>query len=241
MPDEAPVAPKTERVIFSAKLTGTMEGIKAKISALPLYSIGLEGNKLTISFVESRNIRKMPYLFHIIILEPEKASLIYSIPQDSSENLRRAEVISNLASVIALFSDLYTIDQGTFFQYVDSTIKKLAGSMSQTYSSLFNKYEALLAEFRELKRLNNELAASNRNLTVKTSELNEQTKILSEQLANLQKYSDEALMSMVEEWIRTHNNAIEINEFSKSYNIAPTRIEEILDKMVSHGYLELRE
>ncbi len=242
MVDEAPAAPKTEKVEFASRLTGSMEAIRTKTSSsLPLYSISLEGSRLTASLVESRNIRKMPYLFEIIILEPEKAGIIYTMPPDTSESLRRAAVISRFAGFMAIVADQYIIDNGTFLQYVDSAIMKLQDGMSQTYSTLFNKYEALLAESRELKRLNGELTASNYNLTVQTAALNDEKKILSEQLASLQKYSDEALMSMVEEWIETHNNAIEINEFSKSYSIAPTRVEEILDKMVSHGYLELRE
>jgi FtsZ-binding cell division protein ZapB len=96
-------------------------------------------------------------------------------------------------------------------------------------------------EYRELKRLNLELSASNRNLTVQSSELNERNRVLEEQVNALQKYSDGALMAMVGDWIEVHNNTIDINEFSKTYGIVPSRVEQILDKMVSQRYLEIKE
>ena len=56
----------------------------------------------------------------------------------------------------------------------------------------------------------------------------------------LRKYSDEALMALVQEWIEVHNNAIDLNEFAKAHTVSIPRIEQILDKMISMGYLELK-
>jgi hypothetical protein len=47
-------------------------------------------------------------------------------------------------------------------------------------------------------------------------------------------------MALVEEWIQVHGNSIDIMEFGKSHDVAPTRVEQILDKMISLGYIELK-
>jgi hypothetical protein len=138
-----------------------------------------------------------------------------------------------------IYSD-FKIQEGTFFQYVDSVIDNMISSLSQSYSSIFNKYDALLSEYKEIKRLNIELSASNRNLTIQSAALNEENKVLKDQLSSLKKYSDESLMASIQDWIQVHGSSIDINEFSKAYTVPPSRVEQILDKMVSMGYLELK-
>ena len=58
--------------------------------------------------------------------------------------------------------------------------------------------------------------------------------------SELEAYSDESLMVMVEDWLEAHDNSIDINEFANSYKLSPTRVEQILNKMVSLGYIALK-
>lgn len=229
-----------EKLTFSAKISGSLEEIRQKTLTIPFYAADLTGNVLTVARVESRNIRKMPYLFYIIEIKENELSVSYSIPPDMSETMRRAVILKDVSSYVSLISDHYTIDQSKLLQYVDSTLDVLLKGLSQPYSTLFNQYNATLSEYRALKRLNLELSASNRNLTVQAEQLTEENKKMAEELKKLQKYSDESLMVMVQDWIEVHNNTIDINGFAKTYEIASPRVEEILDKMVSLGYLELK-
>lgn len=239
--EEAPsTKPRIEKLALNAKLTGSMEQIREKIKAIPFYATDLAGNVLTIARVESRNIRKMPYLFYIIELSDREVSVSYSIPADVGENMRRAMVLKDLASLLSLISEYYSVDEPTLLQYVNSTLENILSGLSQPYNTLFNQYTSISTEYRSLKKLNMELAASNRNLTVQAGQLTEENKKLNDELKKLQKYSDESLMVMVQDWIEVHNDAIDLEEFSKTYGIATPRVEEILDKMVSLGYLELR-
>jgi hypothetical protein len=238
--EETAPEPKTEKISFSGKLIGSLDGIRDKIKRVPFYSSKIEGSELVIVRVESRNIHKKPYLFHIISITGNELSVIYSIPHDTSENMRRAVILKNMASLISMISDQYDISEGTFMQYIDSVLDHIINGLSQPYSTLFNKYDVMLGEYRELKRLNLELASSNRNLTIQSAQLNDDNKKLSERLKTLQTYSDGSLMGMVQDWIEVHNNTIDINEFAKNHGVAAPRVEEILDKMVSMGYLSLQ-
>ncbi len=241
MVEEGIITPKVEKIEISGKLIGTFDGIKDIASKVPFYASSSSNDSATIAMVESRNIKKQPYLFYLFIFHPNTIEIIYSIPNDISETMRRAFVLRNLSSFLSSISDLYEIDKNTFLQYVDSTLDKLLSGISLNYSTLFNKYDSLLSEYRAIKRLNIELSASNRNLALQSSELSEENKKLNEILTRLQKYSDESLMSMVEDWIMVHGSSIDIEEFAKTYNLTPPRVEDILDKMVSKGYLEMRE
>jgi len=238
--DESEVEPKIEQVEFQGRLTGPLHDIKNKVSQMQFYSLREGEEELDIIRVESRNIHKKPFLFFVITVKKDAILLTYSIVPGSSDRLRRAIVIRNLASILSVISDSFHVDEAKFYQYVDSVLDNLANGMSLDYSTLFNKYDALVNEYTELKKLANELNISNRNLTIRTGQLNEENKLLSDQLRSLQTYSDEALMAMVEDWIEVHNSAIDVGEFSKTYKVPEPRIEQILDKMVSAGYIELK-
>jgi len=237
---EEEVTPKVEEVVFTGKLIGKLEDIIAKISQLSIYSTKIENDKLVLARVESSDIHKKPFLFYIITISENGIELVYSIAPDTSLKLRRLFVLKNLVSVLSIITDYYKVDEGKFYQYIDSAIDDVLNSLSQDYSTLFNRYDSLLNEYREIKRLNIELTASTRNLTIQTTQLNEENKRLNEQLSALQIYSDESLMAMVQDWIESHNNSIDVDEFAKTYKITSPRVEQILNKMVSLGYLEFK-
>lgn len=237
---QAEIIPRVEEISFSGKLAGTLEQVKQRVSTLPFFLVRMGKDSLSIARVESRNIKKKPFLFYIITISGSDISVVYSIAPDTSETLRRLFVLKNLTSLLSLIYDYYRIDEVKFLQYIDSAMDGVLNGLSQSYSLLFNKYDALLVEYRELRRLSLELASSNRNLTLQTSQLDDENKKLKEQLKTLQTYSDESLMAMIEDWIETNNNSIDIGRFSETYKIPAPRVEQILDKMVSLGYIELK-
>ncbi|MGC9099197.1 MAG: hypothetical protein ACP5HW_01455 [Candidatus Micrarchaeia archaeon] len=239
MPEEE-IVPKMEEVSFVGQLNGKLEDLLAKVSQIPTLASKIENGKLLVTRIESRDIHKKPFLFFLFEISESGIEVIYSIAPDTSVKMRRLFVLRNLLSVLSIISESFKIDEKKFYQYLDSAIDDVLNSLSQNYSSLFNSYDALLTEYRELKRLNLELGAANRNLTIQTSQLSEENKKLKEELEALQTYSDESLMAMVEDWIESHNNSIDVDEFAKTYKITSPRVEQILNKMVSLGYIELK-
>ena len=236
----AGIQPKVEELTIEAKLTGSMSALKDQLSQVPFYLINVDEKELNLVKVESRNINKKPYLFHIITLTNNSVTVTYSYLPDSSINLRRAGILKNLSGILSLISEQYNVDSSKFLQYVDSVLDSLTAGLSQNYTTLYNRYDAMLVEYRDLKRLNIELAASNRNLTIQSTQLSDDNKSLSSQINTLKKYSDEALMALVEEWIQVHGNSIDIVEFGKSHDVLPSRVEQVLDKMISLGFIELK-
>lgn len=238
--DQQVAEPEIDNFEVNGRLTGTFSGIANRLKMLNMYEMNVQQDKLTLINVESRDIHKNPYLFFIITMAPDSISVEYSTARDSSDKLRRLSVIKNLAGTLSLIADQYVVDQPTFYQQIDSAIDSVLQSLSQSYGSLSNNYDSLLNEYRETKRLNIELTNSNKVLTAQTSTLKEENDSLNERLKKLESYSDESLMVMIEDWIESHNNTIDIGEFSKDYSIPQPRIEQMLDKMVSLKYIELR-
>jgi hypothetical protein len=234
------VEPKTEEIDIKGKALGDFAAIEARLSPLQIYISKATADNLTLAKVESRDIQKKPFLFFIITLERERMTLKYTVAPDSSPKARRLYVLKTLMSVLSLITDLYSADSAELFQHVDSAIDDMLDSMSQSYSALFNNYDSLFNEYREMKRLNIELTASNKNLGVQATQVSEENAKLKQRLSELESYSDESLMVMVQSWLESHDNTIDINEFGNMYKIIPPRVEQILNKMVSLGYIELK-
>lgn len=239
MPD-GEVLPKIEEIAFAGQLNGKLEDILSVVSQIPAYSAKIEENKLIVARVESRDIHKKPFLFFMFRFSDSGVEVVYSIAPDTSIKMRRLFVLKNLVSILSTVTEYFRIDEKKFYQYLDSAIDDVLNSLTENYSTLFNKYDALLAEYRDIKRLNLELSAANRNLTIQTSQLSEENKQLKAQLSELQTYSDESLMAMIQDWIESHNSSIDVDEFAKTYKVPSPRVEQILNKMVSLGYIELK-
>ncbi|MGC8651639.1 MAG: hypothetical protein ACP5UH_00075 [Candidatus Micrarchaeia archaeon] len=234
------VEPKADQLVLKGDLIGTFDAMASRISTLQAFSIKKAASELSIARIESHDIQKRPFLFIIITFSKDSVTVDYTIPLDSSPKIRKLYVLKVLLSILSLVSDLYMVDNTELFQYTDSAIDDVLNSMSQSYSSLFNNYDSLFNEYRELKRLNLELSAANKSLTVQAQQLSAENKELHDRLSALEAYSDESLMVMVENWLEAHDSTIDINEFAQNYKLSPTRVEQILNKMVSQGYITLK-
>ncbi len=234
------IEPKLDEIKVSGKLSGTLDEVYNRISGLQIFSTKKEDAQVTAVRVESRDMQKNPYIFYIVQIRADGISVQYSTALGTSEKMRKLTVLKNILNIMSLIVDLFTPDNKELFQYLDSSIEEVVGSISQSYSSLFNNYDSLATEYRNIKRLNIELSASTRTLTVKTAQLSKENDELKAKLEVLEKYSDESLMVMVQDWLDSHNSTIDLEAFAKNYKLSATRVEQILNKMESLGYLELR-
>jgi hypothetical protein len=241
LPEEtAFVEPKTEEIEVKAKLIGSFNDVARRLSQIETLDVERGDSLLRVVRVESRDIQKRPFLFVLMELGQDRLMINYTVASDSSPKIRRMEALKEALSMLSLITDLYTVDNTEMFQCLDSAIDELSASMSQSYSTLFNNYDAIFNEYKELRKMNAELTSANKNLSVQASLLSEENKSLSARVKELEGYSDDSLMVMAQEWLETHNSEIDVGEFGKVYKVNPTRVEVILNKMVSLGYIELK-
>ncbi len=241
LPEEtATVEPKTDGLELKVRLLGSFDELYKRFEKLQIFLVSKSNESVKLLHVESRDMQKRPFIFILVEMQASRIIVEYTIALGSSPKIRRLFVLKALLNILSLASDLYSIDNTEFFQYVDSAIDDVLSSMNQSYSQLFNSYDALFSDFRETKKLNIELSSSNKNLTVKAMQLNDENKQLTGSLKELEIYSDNSLMVMLQDWIMGHDGVIDVNEFAKNYKMTPTRVEQMLNKMVTLGYIELR-
>ncbi len=231
--------PKTDEIKVKASMKATIKEIYARLSKLQMVEISATSDVVRVARVESRDIQKRPFLFILTEFCNDSITVSYTIPIDTSPKLRRLTALEEMLGIASLVTDLFVIDQTELFQYIDSAISDAVSSLSQNYSSLFNSYDSIYNEYKELKRQNIDLIQSNKNLSVQAVQLSNENKKLEERLKELEVYSDQAMYSMVTDWLESHSNEIDVAEFANTYKITIPRVEEILNRMVSLGYISL--
>ena len=119
--------------------------------------------------------------------------------------------------------------------YVLKNVTSIMSLITDIYQIDANEF------FQYLRRLNIDLSNSNKALTAAATKLTAENEELKAKLKVLENYSDDSLMIMIQEWLETHDNTIDIEAFGKTYKVLTSKIEDILNKMVAMGYLEMKE
>jgi regulator of replication initiation timing len=233
--------PVVDALKISGKAKKDLKEIANILRTVSFLEVAQEKDAVHAAYIESRDINKAPYLFSIMRIKVNELELIYSIPPEMAPKKRKLEMIRYLLNILSLIEDAFTIDQKTLYQLVELAIKEIENDVTMEQSKIFTAYDTLKRELETLKRKVQRLSEENESLRNKNYELKAKYDEAIVRINNLETLSDETLKSRIQEWISEHDGEINIYEFCKTYNVSETRVEEILNKLVNEGYLELVE
>jgi len=191
--------------------------------------------------VESRDISKNPYLFSIIYFRDDAIDLLYSQIPNSSSKVRKLDMVKYSLNILTLITRDYQFDMKYLYQMLEAVISELNEFASSDYQALFSKYDSLQSERDKLTKKIASLEASNRQLTSDNYSLRNSTSDLEVKVSQMQKYSDPVLAIKIQNWIDEHNGEINLSEFAQVYEVSEARVEQVLNNLISEGYLESRK
>ncbi|MFH1221979.1 MAG: hypothetical protein V1492_02750 [Candidatus Micrarchaeota archaeon] len=230
--------PTVDGFKIKGKLKGKIDGIVSILRTITFIELAQEKSAVNIAYIESRDINKNPYLFSITKIKDDEVEVVYSISPEISPTKRRMDVIRYLLNILGLIADEYEVDNKVLYQLIDEAAKKITDSVTTDYSKLYTEYDALKKEVGDMKKKSDRLTEQTEALTGQNYELKAENDELKLRLQQLEKMSDGTLKSKLQEWISEHNGAINLAEFCKLYGMGETRVEEVLNRLVSEGYLE---
>lgn len=232
--------PKVEGFkLFAKQLKEPAEIIEA-LSTLSFLEVAQEAGYIAVLNVESRDIRRSPYLFSTIYLKPDLIEVAYSIVPGMSPRRRRIDVYRHLLNVLTLIYDAYEIDLKYLYQHLQSTLQSMTEFASSDYNDIFAKYDLLQRDYADLKKRADSLETSNAKVSKELIETRAKDDELLLRVKQLESYTDEALMTKLQDWLDVHRNELNVSDFAKQYGVLESRVEDVLNKMVIQGYLELR-
>jgi regulator of replication initiation timing len=218
---------------------GKLKDLSSTLRSISFLEVAPEKDAVNVIYVESRDINKNPYLFSIVKIKEDEAEVMYTIPPEISPRKRRVDVIRYLLNILSLVDDAYEVENKTLYQLIENAIQDLSNSVTMDYTKLFTSYDSLRKEVDDYRKKIDRLTEQTQALTTSNYELKAENDELRLTVKKLVGLSEEALKSKLQEWIMEHNGAINIPEFSKMHKVAEAKVEEVLNRLVSEGYLEV--
>ncbi len=220
-------------------IKGKPKDLANVLRSISFLEIAPEKDALNVIYVESRDIDKNPYLFSIIKITDDEMEVLYTIPPEIGPKKRRVDVIRYVLNILSLIEGSFEVDNKTVYQLIENSIKELAGSVTMDYNKLYTAYDQLKKEVDDLKKKADRLTEQTQALTSQNYELKTQNDDFRLRVQSLEALSDDALKLKLQEWVADHSGAINISDFTKLYKVSDARVEEMLNKLVSEGYLEV--
>jgi len=231
--------PTVDGFKLKGQLKGDLKNIVEILRTITFIEIAQEKSAVNIAYVESKDINKNPYLFSIIKIKDDEIEVLYSVTPEVSPAKRRVDVLRYLLNILSLLGKEYAVDNKILYQLIEDSIKKVTDSVSVEYSRLFTERDALQKDIADYKKKVERLSEQNDVLSTQNYEIKAENDELRLRLQKLETVSDETLRTKLQEWIVEHNGSINVSEFAKVYSTPETKVEEILNQLVSEGYLEV--
>jgi len=240
MQEERLAAPKVDGFkVFGKRLAEPAEIIDA-LSTLSFLEIAQEADYVAVLNVESRDIRRSPYLFSTIYLKPDVVEVAYTLVPGTSPRKRRIDVLRHFLNILSVIPAAYEVDHRGLYQLLQSALADITEFASSDYKEVFARYDALRKDYDDVKRRADALEASNTKVSKDLIDAKARNDDITLRLGQLEAYTDEALMVKIQDWLDVHRNEINVSEFAKQYSVVDSRVEDVLNKMMLRGYLELR-
>lgn len=191
--------------------------------------------------VEGRDIQKNPYLFSVCYFRPQTIDVLYTQLSGTSPKKRKLDVLKHALNMLTLASSSYRVDVKYLYQMLEGAISDMNEFVSSDYDKLFSTYDSMKNDADRLKKRVTELEGAHSTLSKENYDLKAKNDELTLRLRQLEAYSDSVLAIKVQEWVAGHNGEMNLTEFCRVHGVPETRVELLLNKMVSEGYLETRK
>ena len=223
---------------ISAKLKTSIKDVSTALRSISFLEVAQEKDGASAAYVESRDINRIPYLFSILRLTDDSIELEYTIPSGISPKKRRLDMVRYFMNLVTLLSTHYTIDTKVILQIMENVVKDATDSVGTEYSKLYTEYDTMKKELDDVKRKLKRLEDDNNALRRENYDVKGRNDELMLRLGKLENLTDDVLRAKVQEWIVEQNGEINIVEFSKVNNVNEVRVEEVLNQLVTEGYIE---
>jgi uncharacterized protein YfcZ (UPF0381/DUF406 family) len=236
----ASAAPTVGGFKIRAEARASPEEIGNALASLSFLEMSIDKDALVALNVESRDIQKNPYLFCAVYFRPHEIEALYTVSPGASPKKRRLEVLKYFLNLLSLLSESYSVSIANLYQLLEAAIGDMTEYVTADYDRLFSQYDNAKTELALLQKKAKNLTDANSSLSKENYELKSKNDELTLKLRSLETFSDSVLALKVQEWVSEHSGEINIAEFSKVHNVPEMRVEQILNKLVTDGFLEVR-
>lgn len=239
-PPLPPQEPSTGGFRIQARRTVPVNELSKHFAELSFLQLSVEKDALIALSVESRDLKKDPALFSVAYFRPASIEVLYTCLPAMSPKKRRLDVLRHFLNLLTLSEDCYDVSVRQLYQLLEKSASDMNEYVTADYDRLFALYDNMKTEIGALQKKSAELSAANSNLSKENYELKNRNDELVLKIKSLETLSDSVLALKIQDWLSEHKGEINVSDFSKVYNVPESRVEQMLNKMVTEGYLETK-
>ncbi len=233
-----PTVPTVSGFRIAAKRTKIPADISQRLSELSFLEMSTDKDALIVLNVESRDIQKNPFLFSVVSFLPNSIEAKYTCMPNTSPKRRRIEVLRHFLNLLTITEDSYAVKIQHIYQLFEAAVSDMTEYSSVEYDRLFGMYDSQKAEFASMQKKLRDANDGSTSLSKENFELKSKNDELTLKLRSVETFSDSVLALKIQEWLSEHKGEINIVDFSKVYNVPENRVEQMVNKLVTEGYIE---
>ena len=233
-----PNSPTVSGFRIAAKRMKMPADISQRLSELSFLEMSTDKDSLIVLNVESRDIQKNPFLFSLVSFLPAAIEAKYTCMPNTSPKRRRIEVLRHFLNLLTITEDCYAVKMQDVYQLLEAAVSDMTEYSSVEYDKLFGMYDSQKSESSSMQKKLRDANDGNTSLSKENFELKNKNDELTLKLRSLETFSDPVLSIKIQEWLSEHKGEINIADFSKVYNVPENRVEQMLNKLVTEGYIE---
>ncbi|MFA5049387.1 MAG: hypothetical protein WC309_04730 [Candidatus Paceibacterota bacterium] len=186
-----------------------------------------------------KTLEGKPQIDYSVLFEKNKITFSYT-EFAGEKRARYFESIKTFINILVISNDFYSVELREILnislkvvELVEKTVGVAEINISEKADMLDLKNKQLSAKYQDLVKSSEE----NARLLLEAERRVEE---LAKRVLEMEGISDEILKEEIFNWIRMHAGAIDVSEFSLSYNLPKKRVEEGINILIKEGYIKKR-
>ncbi len=230
-----------EKIVLKARLKGKLSSLP-EIFADAGFSRVEEGpDFLLVEKTQGEDLKGNVVIDYRFIFKKDRIELIFSLSPKENKYKRLIELFPLFLNVLIVAEDVYDIKLSDVLVHVKKALSYLSESMEKDVVELNSELSLLRRDYEDLKSKYEDLVRSSEENSRILIECERKRDELKARLEKVLGMSDELLKEELFSWIKLHNGSIDVTEFSRHYNIHPSRVEEGLNMLIREGYIRRKK
>ncbi len=218
------------------RLSGSPNQWMAALSDLGFTAARAVGGRLDLQAAESLDLAGQPHQFIRISMSPSGAQVQYTQTTGQHPARRKLQALQML--MLTLSASNAVSSQSQFARSVADGISAALELTDTGTDTLKLQSESLEKQVRELTSRLRQLEAQRELDARRQVDDAHSIQTLQERLTKLETLPDSALAEELMEWLRAHDGAISVGDFSRHSGVAHARVEDMLDRLCKAGRIQ---
>ncbi len=217
-------------------LGGSPNQWMSSLSDLGFTAARAGAGRLDLELAESLDLSGQPHQFIRISMSPSGAQAQYTQTATQHPARRRLQALQLI--MLTLSASNAVPPQSAFARSVADGISAALELTDTSTDALKLKSESLEKQVRELQARLRQFEAQREADARRQVDDAQSIQTLGARLAKLETLPDSALAEELMEWLRAHDGAISINDFSRHSGVSQARVEDMLDRLCKAGRIQ---